>query len=106
MSPSAPSDYELGYGDGFSAGLQKGIGSPRSGYNLPPGVAAEDIPDYVEGFDSDAELEAHNAAYELWEFSLLRNRREHQWKRLRASYSLTSWHKVKNSLRQWRSKQR
>lgn len=53
-------------------------------YNMPPGACACDIPG-PDFYDDDAQQLAAETAYELFEFSLLRGRRERQWQRRAAA---------------------
>lgn len=59
-------------------------------YNMPPGCCACSIPG-PDFYDSDAQQLAAETAYELFEFSLMRGRRERQWQRLHPSENPFLW---------------
>jgi len=59
-------------------------------YNMPPGCCACMIPG-PDFYDSDSQQLAGEIQYELFEFSLLRSRRERQWQRLHPTENLFLW---------------
>lgn len=59
-------------------------------YNMPPGCCSCMIPG-PDFYDDDAQQLAAEIQYELFEFSLLRSRRERQWQRLHPTHKPFLW---------------